>query len=108
MMPTKIGNDIWNNPLRLGKRRRCVGCNGLVLRERKRPNTVLPKYCTDNCRKRHHRKFQYLKNREKELLVNKEYRILNKEYWDQKNKDYYAKRKEKINFTHNYIATLKV
>lgn len=104
---TKLGNDIWNNPLKLGTRRRCVACNGLVLRKRNGNHGNQPKYCTEKCRDRYDKKLRYWRYKETERERVKLWKLAHPERVKETNAYHRNKRQERINYKYSYLETLK-
>lgn len=98
--------DIWEEPLKLGLKRRCVVCNQLILRQPK--HGPKPKYCTESCRDRNDRKLRYQRYKDQERARASLWKQLNSDRVKALN-DYHNRiRRERKQWKYNYMETLKI
>lgn len=102
-----IIKDIWVNPIKLGTRRRCVGCKQLVLRKSGKRGPK-PKYCTYKCFRRFHKRKEYLKKQDWYKEYSKRYRQIHPEYVKQYRDSWRLKKKEKREYINTYLETLRL
>lgn len=107
MRGTRLNNDIWVNPLKLGTRRRCIGCNALVLRSGGKRGPK-PKFCTHKCYVRFHKRKTYLKNIEWFRQYAKNYRLKHPETIKRNNQNYINRRRERLNWKNEYLLSLTI